>query len=80
MAIVYFPSDFAASTGGLDHVVIDAPRVHELMLALADRFPDAAPRLTTMAVAIDGDIYNDAEFVPISPTSQIHLVPRIAGG
>lgn len=80
MATVHFPSDFAAATGGLDHVVIDAPRVHELMLALAVRFPDIAPRLAAMAVAIDGDIYNDAEFMAVGRTSEIYLVPKIAGG
>jgi hypothetical protein len=31
-------------------------------------------------VAIDGDIYNDAEFIQIAATSEIYLVPRIAGG
>jgi molybdopterin converting factor small subunit len=80
VATVYFPSDLAASTGGIDHVVIDAPRVHELMIALVDRFPDMASRLGTMAVAIDGDIYHDAEFIEIAPTSEIYLVPRISGG
>ena len=80
MATVYLPSDLAACTGGVDRVAIDAPRVHELFLALVDRFPDIAPRLATLAVAIDGDIYNDAEFIEISPASEIYLVPRISGG
>ena len=80
MATVYFPSDLTACTGGVDRVAIDAPRVHELMLALVERFPDIAPRLATIAVAIDGDIYNDAEFVQIAATSEIYLVPRITGG
>ena len=80
MARVFFPSDFTAFTGGVDQVDIDAPRVRELMLALVDRFPDIALRLTTIAVAIDGDIYSDAEFIPIAATSEIHLVPKIAGG
>jgi hypothetical protein len=31
-------------------------------------------------VAIDGDIYNDAEFIRIAATSEIYLVPRITGG
>jgi hypothetical protein len=69
-----------ACTGGLDRVAIEAPRVRELMLALVDRFPDIAQRLATIAVAIDGDIYNDAEFIQITATSEIYLVPRITGG
>jgi len=80
VATVHLPSDFASATGGLDQVVIEAPRVHELMLALAEKFPDIAPRLAAMAVAIDGDIYNDAEFMAVGDASQIHFVPRIAGG
>jgi molybdopterin converting factor small subunit len=80
VATVHIPSDMTACTGGIEEVAIDAGRVDELMHALASRFPAIAPRLETMAVAIDGDIYNDAEFIEISSTSEIFLVPRMAGG
>ena len=80
MAKVYLPSGLTAFTGGVDEVTIDAPRVRELMLALADRFPGLRTELDQMAIAIDGQIYNDADYHALRPESEIHLVPRIAGG
>ena len=32
-----------------------------------------------MAVAIDGRIYNHADYQPVGPDTEIHLIPRIAG-
>jgi molybdopterin converting factor small subunit len=80
MATVYFPSGLTTYTGGLDEVTIEAPRVRELLDALSTRFPGLADRLGEMAVAIDGQIYNDADYQLIRPGAEIHLVPRIAGG
>ncbi len=33
-----------------------------------------------MAIAIDGEIYQDAYFIPLRPESEICLIPKIAGG
>jgi len=33
-----------------------------------------------VAVAIDGQIYQDALFQPIGPNSEVFLLPQIAGG
>jgi hypothetical protein len=33
-----------------------------------------------MAVAIDGEIYQDAYLVPLNPESEIYLIPKIGGG
>jgi molybdopterin converting factor small subunit len=33
-----------------------------------------------MAVAIDGEIYQDAYAAPLKPESEIYLIPKIAGG
>jgi hypothetical protein len=33
-----------------------------------------------MAVAIDGEIYADPGYQALRPDSDVHLVPRIAGG
>ena len=80
MATVYFSSGLTPYTGGLEQVTIDAPRVQELLVALADRFPGLAGRLDQMAIAIDGQIYNDADYQRLERGSEIHLVPRISGG
>ena len=80
MATVHLPSGLTQHTGGVDEITIDAPRVRELMLALAERFPGLAGQLERMAVAIDGDIYQDAPYHRLTSTSEVYLVPRIAGG
>jgi hypothetical protein len=33
-----------------------------------------------LAVAIDGQIYQDALLEPIGPDSEVHILPQIAGG
>jgi len=80
MATVHFPSGMLRLTGGLDHVTVDAPRVRELFTALAEQFPELADLLDETAVAIDGEIYQDPGYQPLAAGSEVHLVPRIAGG
>jgi sulfur-carrier protein len=78
--MVHLPSGLAQFTGGLESVAIDAPRVAELLAALRTRFPDLATHLDEMAVAIDGEIYSDPGYQALRADSDVHLVPRIAGG
>ena len=80
MATVHFPNDLRRLTGGLERLEVDAPRVQQLFSELARRFPGLAPELEKTAVAIDGDIYNDAPYHKLTSASEIHLVPRITGG
>jgi molybdopterin converting factor small subunit len=81
MATVYLPSEMKQRTGGVEMVVIDAPRVQELRLELVRRFPAlGAALLEQMAVAIDGEIHNDADYLEVKADSEVHFVPRIAGG
>ena len=80
MAIVHFPSTLTRHTGGVSQVVIDAPRVQELLAALVARFPGLALELDALAIAIDGDVRPDAAYEPLLPTSEIDFVPRMAGG
>ena len=80
MATVHLPSGFAPFTGGVESIAIDAPRVAELLAELRRRFPQLEDQLTEMAVAIDGDIYSDPGYQALRADSDVHLVPRIAGG
>ena len=60
---------------------VEARNVRELMTRLGERYPDLAPHLEEgVAVAIDGEIFQDAWFAPIGPDSEVHLMPAIAGG
>jgi molybdopterin converting factor small subunit len=80
MAIVYFPSGLTPYTGGVEKVIVEAPRVRELLDRLSEQFPALADRLGGMAVAIDGQIYNDADYQALAPGAEIYLVPSIGGG
>src|SRR5438067_1583185 len=81
MARVFLSGDMLSGTGGVEVVQIDAPRVHELVLELVARYPHLnRDMFNRLAVAIDGEIHADAEYLPLAFDSEVHFVPRIAGG
>lgn len=80
MATVHLPSGLTRHTGGVDTVEIAAARIPDLFAALCDRFPPLADQLHDLAVAIDGEIYADPGYQPLRADSEVHLVPRVAGG
>jgi molybdopterin converting factor small subunit len=80
VATVHLPSGLAQFADGLESVAIDAPRVAELLIELRKRFPRLGDQLDDIAVAVDGDIYSDPGYQPLRADSDVHLVPRIAGG
>ena len=69
----------AGGTGELD---IDARDVRQLLRMLGERIPALAPHLAhdAYAIAIDGEIFQDAWLQPLTPDSEVHLVPPIGGG
>jgi molybdopterin converting factor small subunit len=67
--------------GGASELELEVGDVRQLLRALGERFPELAPHLEGgYAIAIDGEIFQDAWFVPIGPDSEVHLVPAIRGG
>ena len=80
MATVYLPSGLTTHTGGVDALVIEAPRVAELMIELVRRYPQIAQALGEMTVAVDGEIYTEADYVALKAESEVYLVPRVSGG
>ena len=68
-------------TGGETQVELTAATVQQLFRELGKLYPDLEPQLRDgIAVAIDGQIYQDAWLEPIPPDSEVHLLPQIAGG
>jgi molybdopterin converting factor small subunit len=68
-------------TGGETEVELEAGNVRQLFRVLGKRYPDLKPHLEAgLAVAIDGQIYQDAWLEPIPPDAEVHLLPQIAGG
>jgi molybdopterin converting factor small subunit len=80
MAVVHLQGGLSQYTGGLETVEVEAPRIQELIVALTTRFPGLRGQLEDLAVAIDGVIYNSAQYQRISGDSEIHFIPRVAGG
>ena len=80
MAVVHLSGGLSQYTGGLETVDIDAPRIHDLIVALTTRFPELGGQLDDLAVAIDGVIYNSAPYQKIGADSEIYFIPRVAGG
>jgi molybdopterin synthase sulfur carrier subunit len=68
-------------TGGLNELEVEADTFRRLVLELDRRFPGLGRQVEeSMAIAIDGEIYQDAYHAPLKPESEIWLIPKIAGG
>ena len=81
MARVVLIGNLAQLTGGVAEFQISVTSVKQLFDQLAALHPAIRPHLEEgVAVAIDGQIYQDALFQPIAPDSEVFLLPQIAGG
>lgn len=68
-------------TGGKTELEVEATNFRRLVLELERRYPGLGKQVEeSMAVAIDGEIYQDAYAAPLKPESEIYLIPKIAGG
>ena len=78
---MHFTGNYRHLADGDIAVSIDASTVRDLLVRLGERYPALAPHLDEgVAFAIDGIIHQDALFSPIGPDSDVHLMPKIAGG
>ncbi|MEM9045671.1 MAG: MoaD/ThiS family protein [Pseudomonadota bacterium] len=67
--------------GGAATVQVEAATIRDLLKGLGAAYPGLAPQLKRgVSVSIDGKIYTEAMFQPISPENEVVLLPRIAGG
>ena len=67
--------------GGETEFNIDAADVRSLLTLLEVRFPGIKPELEReMAVAIDGEIYQDPLLEKIASDSEVYFLPRVGGG
>jgi molybdopterin converting factor small subunit len=81
MAHVTLFGNLRQYTNGVAEVDVEAGNVRQLFAALAHHFPELSPHLEKgLAVAIDGQIYQDALLQPIAPDADVHILPQIAGG
>jgi len=81
VARVVLIGNLAQLTGGVAEFQISATSVKHLFQQLAELHPAIGPHLDEgVAVAIDGQIYQDALFEPITSDSEVFILPQIAGG
>ncbi|HEY3696687.1 MoaD/ThiS family protein [Phenylobacterium sp.] len=79
--VVSTTSDLAALTGGLTEFDVAADSVRKLIRAMDVRFPGLGEFVQRrMALAIDGEIHQDAFEEPLAPDSEVCLIPKIGGG
>jgi len=66
-------------TGGVTELEVEANNFRRMVLELDRRFPGLGRQIDeSMAVAIDGEIFQDAYLVPLNPDSEIYLIPKSA--
>ena len=80
MAKVVFPDHLLGCTGGRRQVELMVDNYRELLLALEERWPGIRESLAKSAVAIDGQIHQDAFLEPIGADSEVFFMARIEGG
>lgn len=80
MAQVSFPDSLLSFTGDVREIEVAAANYRELVLALDERFAGISAQLDKMAVAIDGQIYQDAFLEPLQSNAEVFFMQRIEGG
>jgi len=78
---VVLVGNLAQITGGVAEFRLSATSVKDLFRQLSELHPALERHLEEgIAVAIDGQIYQDALLEPIGADSEVFLLPQIAGG
>lgn len=81
MAHVHIVGNLKQFVGGQSQFDLPATSIKHLFQLLGEMYPEAKPHLEEgMAVAIDGQIYQETLFQEIGPHSEVYLMPQIAGG
>jgi sulfur-carrier protein len=81
MPRVVLIGNLAQLTGGVAEFDLSATSVKQLFRQLTELHPALGPHLEEgVAVAIDGQIYQDALLEPIGADSEVFILPQIAGG
>jgi molybdopterin converting factor small subunit len=74
-------SSCRAFTGDVTDFEVEGDSVRRVIGELDRRYPGFGAHIERrMAIAIDGEIHQDALFTPLAPASEVYLIPRIGGG
>ncbi|MBV26563.1 MAG: hypothetical protein CMQ13_00705 [Gammaproteobacteria bacterium] len=80
MVRVVLSNPMLAVTGSAKELDVTATNFRQLTLRLIDQWPALAELIDSSAVAIDGQIYQDAFAEPLQEQSEVFFMPRIEGG
>ena len=81
MPRVVLVGNLAPITGGVAEFELSATSVKHLFQQLTELHPAPGRHLEDgVAVAIDGQTYQDSLLEPIGPDSEVFVLPQIAGG
>ena len=82
LAKVFIPAGLSQQyTGGKSEFEIDASTVRGVIRNLEADFPGLGEAIEIdMAVAVDGEIYQDPLLETVNPDSEVYFLPRIGGG
>jgi len=79
--VVAAGSGYLQYTNGISEFDVEAPTVRRLIAELDRLYPGFGDHVARrMAIAIDGEIHQDADDAPIAPGAEVYLIPRIGGG
>jgi molybdopterin synthase sulfur carrier subunit len=79
--VVAMGGDVATFTGGAAEFDVAAGTVRSMLRELERRFPGLGEYVgRRMAIAIDGEIHQDADGAMLQETSEVCLIPKIGGG
>jgi len=68
-------------TGGQAELEVTATTFRRLVAELESRFPGLGKQVEeSMAIAIDGEIFQDAYSARFGPENEVVLIPKIGGG
>jgi molybdopterin converting factor small subunit len=82
MARVVLPSSVGRQyTGGTTEIDVEGETVRDIVRALEAHYPGLGPLIeTAMAIAIDGEIFQDPYLEPVRPDSELFVLPTLGGG
>ena len=81
MARVHFSAGLRELTGGQAEVDVEGSTVRRIVAELDEMFPGIGERLSeASSVAIDGEIFTDAELEPVEEHAEVHFLEIFQGG
>ena len=81
MARIFLTGNLRLYTEGVTELELESGSIRSLLRELRRRYPDIPEDIEDeLAISIDGVLHQDDWFAKIEPDSEVHLLPRIAGG